>query len=451
VAWDVAEAQGFHGRLPLAARADCRQCHTEHQGRQGDILGLDPEALDHRLTDFELHGRHANVVCTACHPRDERRREAPTTCSGCHADDDVHAGRLGTGCADCHAETGWRSTRFDHGATRFPLEGTHADVGCQLCHAGERYRDTPMQCRSCHSIDDAHRGSFGDDCGRCHSPVGWKQSRFDHGKETKFALRGRHARVDCGACHTAPFSTQKLERECRSCHAADDVHRGRNGRDCASCHSTSGWERIAFDHDADTKFPLRGGHRDTACEQCHRDDPRRVKTPQDCGSCHRSDDAHEGALGEDCGSCHDARGWRQDVFFDHDLSEFPLLALHAAVSCEACHVSTRFDDASQRCVDCHRADDSHRGRLGEDCGGCHNPNGWNLWRFDHDTQTDFALEGAHASQNCLSCHTRPAGGRVTRSATCASCHGFDDAHRGGFGDDCGRCHGVDDWRSVRMP
>ena len=53
---DVAAASGFHGREPAVADAECSACHTEHEGRDADILGLDTATFDHELSNFPLLG-----------------------------------------------------------------------------------------------------------------------------------------------------------------------------------------------------------------------------------------------------------------------------------------------------------------------------------------------------------------------------------------------------------
>ena len=452
---DIEAKAGFHGRFPSIAGSRCRDCHTDHEGRDADIVDLDPETFDHRFTDFELRGKHRSVKCSACHKEEKegegfKFRDAKSDCVACHKEDDPHKGRLGEKCASCHVERSFTEAKFDHDETDFPLVGKHEQVDCALCHAGERYEGTPKDCRSCHATNDVHRGEFGRDCARCHQPERWDRSYFDHGKETGFKLQNRHAKVKCRACHVGPLEEQDLDTACASCHSSDDVHRGRNGTDCASCHSTRGWARVSFNHDRDTKFPLKGEHEGLSCQSCHRADPRTEKLEMSCISCHRSDDAHAGSEGEDCGRCHNPTGWRRDVNFDHDLTRFPLLGLHAAVACESCHGTTHFRDTDTQCLACHKADDVHRKTLGPDCARCHNPNSWSLWRFDHNTETDFDLRGAHEGLNCAACHKRPVTGKFRQRSDCAACHAFDDVHDGGFGRDCGRCHNDTRWSDISI-
>ena len=145
----------------------------------------------------------------------------------------------------------------------------------------------------------------------------------------------------------------------------------------------------------------------------------------------------------------------QDVRFDHDLTHFPLIGQHAAAGCEACHLSSVFGDADERCIDCHGVDDVHKNGLGQDCALCHNPNDWLIWSFDHD-QTDFKLRHTHAEQHCHSCHYRPLEEFDKSSWRCVDCHRRDDIHDGKFGNDCNRCHNQEsfdriDIESLRAP
>lgn len=450
VAEDLRDETGLHGRDPRVRGSLCRDCHSEHQGRDGDILGFNRESFQHRFTDFELRDRHREVDCASCHLPEKAYREASPRCVDCHGEDDAHGGRLGDDCATCHVERSFKETKFEHASTGFALEGAHARVDCSLCHAGDRYEGTPTECRACHATNDAHGGDFGQDCARCHAPGGWEQPAFDHAAETRFALSHRHAEAKCSSCHGGAFGRKNLKTSCVACHSPDDIHRGRNGSDCASCHTERGWDRVTFDHERETAFPLRGSHATLACQGCHQRDPREESLSGACIDCHASDDAHADTQARDCGQCHNESGWRERLRFDHDITRFPLLGLHAVELCESCHKSTRFRDAEPGCVGCHASDDPHEQKLGENCGRCHNPNGWSIWSFDHGRDADFPLQGNHEGLNCLACHTRPSPGTVSQASDCATCHDFDDIHSGGFGRDCGRCHHEGGWSDVRI-
>ena len=440
VAGDIRERVGFHGRFAPAGTNQCATCHTDHEGRQADITRLDPQTFDHALTDFRLAGAHLRAACEGCHEPARKHREAPAACNGCHADDDPHRTALGEDCATCHNDASWTETRFDHGrATDYPLSGAHATVDCLLCHPAQRYKETPIACVACHRIDDVHRGERGAACQDCHDTKSWQKTSFDHLRETGFALTGGHAEARCEACHAGNDFKQPLKSDCVACHRSDDVHGGRNGAVCQDCHATKSWADVKFDH-ATTKFPLRGAHAALTCVACHKGAVQAVKLDVACIACHAGDDVHAGALGTDCMRCHGNTSWTGSVAFDHDFTRFPLVGLHATVTCESCHVDKRYRDTPRGCADCHGEDDAHKGALGTACADCHNPNDWRIWTFDHGRQTDFPLDGAHAELRCQSCHTRPLAERVPLPGQCVDCHRRDDIHNGQFGGDCARCH-----------
>jgi hypothetical protein len=201
-----------------------------------------------------------------------------------------------------------------------------------------------------------------------------------------------------------------------------------------------------FDHDASTKFALRGAHRDAKCDRCHTGTLGREDLGTACHGCHRRDDVHAGQQGSDCARCHNEHGWNHEVFFEHDLTRFPLLGLHAALACEECHTTPRYQDVASQCAACHAKDDVHERRLGTACARCHNPNGWTLVRFEHGRDAGYVLEGAHAQLDCVACHRTPVDEAAGAAAGCGGCHGSEDPHFGAFGRDCERCHDQTSWR-----
>lgn len=453
VALDLTGRVGFHGRLPQSDGRSCRTCHGDHRGRDADILGLDPDTFSHAKTDFALEGAHLRVPCASCHAEEDAHRDAPADCRSCHGDDDVHQGAMKADCGDCHSTSAWKNGKFDHSKTDFALVGRHGKVACALCHPSEIYEKTPTDCASCHMAQDVHARRFGADCDQCHSPEQWKTTRFDHDAQTDFRLTGAHRTTRCDACHARPGAgpANTLKQTCISCHRSDDEHDGQNGADCGRCHGTGAWKETSFDHARESGWPLRGAHSKLDCGRCHRAPAKEVKLESTCISCHAPDDAHRGQLGKDCGACHAEASWLAGVRFDHDMSRFPLLGLHAVANCSDCHAAATFHDAERNCSACHAAQDVHERKLGADCARCHNPNGWEVWRFDHDHDTRFALHGAHRGIDCLACHTSPVSGKIHLSSNCGDCHARDDAHRGSFGTRCGDCHSTTTWKGARIP
>lgn len=451
VAADVAAKTGYHGRQTMAIKSPCRSCHGEHKGREADIAGLSEATFDHDRTDHPLLGAHRQVACNGCHVAGKRRDAAPGKCVDCHREDDPHGEAMSDDCKSCHDEVRWKATRFDHAKTKYPLTGAHAQASCDGCHAGQRFEGTPTDCVSCHAIDDAHGGRFGRDCADCHTTKAWGRKDFDHGKQTGFPLVGAHGTARCDSCHRKPPGKEELPKDCAACHGADDVHAGRFGNQCETCHTAVAWSGKRFDHATQTKFPLRQAHAKVACNGCHTKKlAAGQKTDRACRACHAKDDVHRDALGSDCSECHDELAFEGRVRFDHDLTKFPLLGLHAAASCEGCHADRTFQHADSTCRGCHASHDVHKGALGQDCERCHTPNGWMLWRFDHDAKTRFPLAGAHAGIACNGCHQKPLGGTFRMAQRCVDCHEKDDAHRGGFGRGCQSCHSDAAWKPARI-
>lgn len=383
IAADRREKRGFHGMRPDTVNVDCKHCHTDHKGRNANVVPFDRETFNHKFTDFELKGAHKSARCEGCHDPKQKYRKAPGKCFDCHKKIEPHKTRLGEKCEDCHTEDNWRKVKpYDHSKTKFPLKGAHEKVACSACHAGEKYKDIPKTCAECHQLQDVHRGRHGNKCEKCHESTKWKTVKFDHGKETKFTLRGHHAKAKC--------------------------------------------------------------------ESCHLGDPYKDKLSMECVSCHKKNDVHKGQLGTQCQKCHNETDWRQKVAFDHDLTHFPLVGLHSVVPCEECHKSQSFTDTPRICVGCHK-DTHHEGRLGTACANCHNPNGWKLWRFDHDKQTKFPLTGKHKGMACQLCHREKNVAKISLPKGCYGCHSQDDAHQGNFGAACDKCHTTTSWSALGSP
>lgn len=445
---DIASSSGFHGRLGRE-RIDCSGCHRDHEGRDADITGLDRERFDHALTDFPLEGPHRQASCGTCHEQGKAWRDAPHECEACHRDDDRHAGAMGKACGDCHTVSRWSEAKFDHAKTEFALQGKHEGVACAACHPDQRYKDTPAQCYACHAISDAHRGSRGEECGKCHAAQGWSRISFDHERDGHFALHGRHAELRCGSCHHGNTFDDTPGKACADCHRSDDVHAGRNGVQCGNCHNQSDWKAARFDHARDGGFTLRGAHAEASCESCHAGAISKGSTPTSCVGCHKEDDIHRGAQGERCEACHQESAWTEKIVFDHGLGDFPLLGMHATLPCESCHADREYSRTGSDCHACHAQDDPHAGGLGKDCASCHNPAGWNFWRFDHDSATNFPLTGAHRELECKACHVEAAGDHAL-PGDCYSCHAQDDRHSGQFGRQCDRCHSTESFGHVQI-
>jgi hypothetical protein len=377
IAANLKEKNGFHGRNPLVSKSECYSCHVEHRGREASIVNVEALTFDHSLTNYALQGKHAQASCSGCHVVGKKFREASQICIDCHKKDEPHKGQLGTNCKSCQS---WKKVaKFDHSKTTFPLLGKHAGVNCISCHVGEVYKGVSTACNDCHAIQDVHAGRFGAKCQDCHSNDSWKQAKFDHNKNTRFALAGAHAKAQCSDCH------------------GSDTH---------------------------------------------------AKISMACVDCHRNQDVHKAQLGAVCGDCHGVASWKKDVKFDHDLTTYPLIGLHAAVACESCHVTRAYKGAATTCVNCHAKDDVHIGRFTKACASCHSPIGWGRIAFDHGRDAGYPLTGAHARVGCYGCHTQKNVQSAALPTACIACHKKQDVHHGAFGTDCARCHTTATFRNA---
>ncbi len=282
----------------------CDQCHSTTGWNEGAA-----SRFDHSTTRFPLRGKHAQVECQRCHKRPparggpsiaSHRIEKYSRCSDCHAD--PHNGSFprrpdGGLCESCHTEAGWKDgpiRTFDHGKTRFPLRGKHADLSCARCHVSSKSiapgSRAPIDltkfehCADCHA--DSHGGQFASrpdrgSCESCHTVSGFRPSTLgaaDHAA-TRFPLRDAHIAVPCQKCHPVPdpdkiqqrIFRRSQEQPCSGCHA--DQHRGAFTSNiapfCSDCHDPRAWQHLHFEH-ARTRFLLDGKHAAVACAACHR-------------------------------------------------------------------------------------------------------------------------------------------------------------------------------------
>lgn len=447
-----------HSETP-AACVNCHRKDDRHKGGLGekctgchDERGWKEARFDHATTHFPLLSGHLRVKCEECHIN-QRYAGTPAECVSCHRKDDAHKGQFGGRCESCHDSGKWKAPTFSHdNDTRFALRYRHRSVKCESCH-----RRPPLQeklattCASCHRKDDVHKGALGDKCESCHAERGWKGSLFDHNRDARFALRGKHRDTKCASCHKDSGFRDPPPMTCAACHDSDDRekgHRGQLGKQCENCHNERGWRGTSFDH-KQSEFPLLGRHAQAQCRQCHTDN-RFKDASRDCSSCHTKDDQHKEKLGPRCADCHDARGWKPGRF-DHDKTGFRLDGSHAKATCLSCHtvpVKDKFTLTAD-CGSCHAKDDPHRARFGGRCENCHDSRSWKLPVFDHNQRSRFKLDGAHSKVGCYACHSTAVTDKPVLAVECASCHAKkDDVHFGSYGNQCERCHVAEGWRKI---
>ncbi|MFH1844799.1 MAG: cytochrome c3 family protein, partial [bacterium] len=309
-----------------------------------------------------------------------------------------------------------------------------------------------------------HGPDFDLDCGRCHTPVGWRALRpdleFDHA-ETGYQLLGAHAANECRDCHHDPVF-HHVGVTCADCHD-DVVHRGELGNDCARCHNEQDWRHSAnmlLEHQQ-TRFPLLGRHALVDCEVCHRTAQKDeyVGLPLDCLQCHQRDyltteapDHQLLGMPTACDECHSVAGIRwSDVTFRHP-SSFPLVFGHDLGDCGRCHTAAVPVPAGDDCFSCHADDYAETTRPAHgssgfptDCQQCHEITRFGeVAAYNHEI-SGFQLQGRHLDQLCFACHFT--GEYAGRSRECYSCHSLDyqlarlpDHRLNSLPTDCELCH-----------
>lgn len=481
----IAADKGFHSSAGVKGR-ECKLCHQEHRGRGFDLMGWKAiggtAKLDHARAGWALQGKHAVTACARCHKSTNKQGLATylgvdPTCGSCHAKDQPHGptGQLRPTmmrCERCHSESVWMPARskldFDHDDNKqaaMKLEGSHADVACAKCHPKAAFKLAAFDngsCAQCHK--SPHDGQlFGTKkCQTCHSPVlrTLAEVRFDHKKETGYAIVGKHAALPCTQCHTKALGKREPNGACETCHADDNKHGKRfeklgNPPACTTCHSQKAWKSgFQFNHKANTGFELTAKHAATPCRSCHRGkspaDFERFEIKNGCTSCHRHQNAHGGKFKNDqCLTCHEEAGSKKQSrdaleVFHGESSKFPLRNGHAGVQCQMCHANDVYQATPRECgVTCHQ-DSLHRGTLGDECTRCHEPGQWKAIRFDHAQDSKWPLRGKHADiKTCEGCHPTRQYKRTPTTCGEAGCHKEDDVHQGQLGTACQKCHRED--------
>lgn len=451
----VENKTGYHSSSQVYKKS-CTICHSDHHGRQYQIIRFDKSKFDHQSTGYKLEGKHSNTECSACHKSsniiDPAVKKKKSTylglgreCLTCH--EDYHRRSLSPKCSNCHTYDAFKSApKFDHSKSNFALNGKHKTVPCIKCHEKSMVDGKEFQkfkgikhngCANCHK--DVHNNRFGQQCSDCHTEESFRTiksiDKFDHSL-TGFKLEGRHVSVACNKCHKAGYSNQLKYDKCYDCHT--DYHKGdfttqNSQQDCSSCHDVNGFSPSSYTIERHNKsaFMLDGAHLATPCISCHKKNTewKFRKIGEKCNDCH--EDIHKEYLDakyypqSNCLSCHSVDSW-MEIAFDHSKTSFPLEGKHKDKTCRDCHdnseikVSTtpkeanpsanntrvlKFAGLPSECMKCHN--DEHQGQFTidgkTDCSKCHLPEGWKSTKFDHN-KARFKLDGRHNEITCEKCH-----------------------------------------------
>lgn len=252
----------------------------------------------------------------------------------------------------------------------FTLDGAHAQIACEACHASTSpdgtvvyvYAGTPTECTACH-LEEKPVDHYDAECSFCHIPTAWTDVIFDHAAAGATDCQSCHSDDEpadhfagqCSDCHTtgtwagATFN-HTGQTNCTSCHSDDDPPNHYTGQ-CSNCHNTSNWADADFDHTGLTN----------------------------CSSCHTPPSGH---FSGQCSNCHNTSNWN-DADFNHDEQ----------TNCSSCHTPPN-NHYSGQCSNCHQNDDD--------------------WKFDHISN----------NLNCLTCHTddMPNDEDHPEVQQCSNCH-----------------------------
>jgi hypothetical protein len=468
---------------------ECASCHKDvHLGQLGDrceschgTATFALSAYTHKEdAEFFVAG-HAKVPCQSCHQRFDgvfpsgrgvavRFAGVSTACASCHQD--PHTGNLGTDCASCHIAGDWRSaSRAFHKSTTFPLLGAHQRVPCASCHIDGDPADTPNRCYDCHWVrkqDDRFETRLGSECETCHNTTSWTSVTWSHAAATEFPLNTAHGGLDCESCHTGGVFVDSAPADCLSCHrnafesATSPPHAGGGfPTGCTLCHTPGDttWNESSFAHA--TFFDLVGTHAAQPCQACHKADVF-GGTSRECMGCHQpsfqqaTDPDHAAAgFSTDCGTCHQAAdaSWNNGRYA-HTV--WQLQGAHVAPTCATCHSHNVFAGMGAACISCHQKDYQAAAQPNHAVAGfptvcqpCHlaSHSAWAQAVFDHAAA--FPLQGVHATQVCVACHTGGVFAGTNRE--CLGCHltAFEAATKPNhaaatFSTACESCHAAAD-------
>jgi hypothetical protein len=264
----------------------CSKCHVEVSFKTVKTV----REFDHSKTGYLLAGRHLQVACKSCHKTSLTAPLKHDICSDCHKDyhnNQFRKNNVLPDCSECHDVAGFSQSSFTlekHNMSNFRIEGAHLATPCFECHKKGNdwsFRGIGEKCSDCHK--DIHKDLIdpkyypGVSCENCHQVAAWSEINFNH-RLTTFSLEGKHATITCRKCHFESISGvsvnqrfSKLNSNCETCHK--DIHFAQFKAEkevvCLKCHGFDNWKPVKFDHNK-TRFKLDGGHKDVACNKCHK-------------------------------------------------------------------------------------------------------------------------------------------------------------------------------------
>ncbi len=244
---------------------ECSSCHDFLQRQKTGLVDVPATpAFGH---PWKLGGRHAEVLCGACHTGGPAK---PPTCRGCHNLQASGAPMASMQCKGCHLKEQQLQPMAKCTTCHADLGGlhkasTHRGSGCTACHAPHAWSPEPRKaCLACHADKADHNP--GPACSQCHefrvagtTPASLTKGgppaiTFPADPNSPGPVTFEHAKhlargATCADCHPKLFKMQKGGTElsmdamaegkaCGTCHNGQKAFAAMDGEKCTTCHKS---------------------------------------------------------------------------------------------------------------------------------------------------------------------------------------------------------------------
>lgn len=261
--------EGCHHYNTSGPILKCNSCHEPDRKRDDISLPDLKGALHRQCMDCHREWSH-DTGCNSCHQlkkniKDDKQTDLKNKFKGKEHPEVIEPTKI---VYETNTDEGKFATFYhDEHTDLFNIDCTscHKQESCTNCHdvnkkeneglkkvkVKQTFEEQHKNCISCHEKDD---------CSNCHANQ--QLERFDHKKETGWALGKNHAKLSCARCHGKTMPYKKLSTSCINCH--------------------QNWNSENFNHSV-TGLQLDEMHADLGCEDCHTEN-NYSKTY--CNDCH---------------------------------------------------------------------------------------------------------------------------------------------------------------------
>lgn len=248
---------------------DCSACHDFLQRTTTGLLQV--AATPAFAHPWQLAGKHAELLCEACHTGGPAK---PSTCRGCHGIPESGAPMASMQCKECHLKDQQLKPLVLCTSCHASLAGLHTasahkDAGCVACHAPHLWKvEGRDRCLTCHGDKAQHNPGVA--CADCHDfrpaaaagkpgatpargmppPITFPSDPNSPGKVTFDHARHLARGLKCIDCHPKLFPMKigavKLSmdsmgegKQCGACHNGKKAFGVMDGDQCMTCHKGS--------------------------------------------------------------------------------------------------------------------------------------------------------------------------------------------------------------------